>query len=242
MEATYDDALEAGISEELLLLVISHGTHVAGIIAGQAENAMLGVAPDVELYAYRVLGGFYEEEEVLTAYTANVVAGIEQSVVDGMDVINLSLGSSVNNPLTPIGIATNNAILAGVTVAIAAGNDAVVSPLFWGGESLYSIGDPAPDSLPIAVGTSSMPIDILQFENTFTYGEESFTNQVRLDPTFDNDKATKFSGQEFELVDLSEPDLDNMDIEGKVAVISVDCLETIGKPSSMPVITVLQPS
>jgi subtilisin family serine protease len=39
-----------------------HGTHVTGIIAGQGENktdyAMTRVGPDVDIFAYRVLGQY----------------------------------------------------------------------------------------------------------------------------------------------------------------------------------------
>lgn len=39
-----------------------HGTHVSASIAGQGENitdyAMTGVGPDVDIFAYRVLGQY----------------------------------------------------------------------------------------------------------------------------------------------------------------------------------------
>ena len=39
-----------------------------------------------------------------------------------MDVINLSLGASINDPLYPTSVAVNNAMLAGVVTVVAAGN------------------------------------------------------------------------------------------------------------------------
>ncbi|SDC75294.1 S8 family serine peptidase [Shouchella lonarensis] len=222
METTYDDWLEVRDPDDpdefFEEYYTAHGTHVAGIIAGQAENnvdhAVLGVAPDVDLYAYRVLGpGGWGE-------TADIIAAIEQSVLDEMDIINLSLGSPENTPLTPESIAVNNAVLSGVTVVVAAGNDALYA-LYDEDHSLYTVGEPATASLPIAVGASSMPLDILQFESTYTSENEMLTGQVRLDPTFDEDvDGESLSGQEFELVNIAGSDLDHIDLEGKAVVIS----------------------
>ena len=60
-----------------------HGTHVAGICAG--EN--IGVASEAELYALKVLGdnGFGSE--------ANVIKAIEWAIDNQLDIINMSLGS-----------------------------------------------------------------------------------------------------------------------------------------------------
>jgi minor extracellular serine protease Vpr len=42
-----------------------------------------------------------------------VIAGIEKAVEDEMDIINLSLGSSVNDSDSPTARAINNAMLGG---------------------------------------------------------------------------------------------------------------------------------
>ena len=69
----------------------NHGTHVAGII-GAADNAfgVIGVAPEVELVAVKVLSqvnGF--------GYTDWIAAGIVYAADNGADVINMSLGGTV---------------------------------------------------------------------------------------------------------------------------------------------------
>ncbi|KAG0049745.1 hypothetical protein BGZ83_005428 [Gryganskiella cystojenkinii] len=63
-----------------------HGTHVAGIIAAN-DTRFLGVAPQVTLGAYRVFS--------CKGKTANdvVIKALLRAVKDGMQVINLSLGS-----------------------------------------------------------------------------------------------------------------------------------------------------
>src|SRR5699024_3435012 len=126
----------------------SHGTHVADIIAGQGDNeyGITGIAPEVDLYAYRVLGAYG------SGMTSWVMAGIEQSVKDGMNVINLSLGGGSNDQNAPDAIAINNAVLEGVTPILATGNS---------GPGRESIGNPASSALGIAVGNSTLPEEMM---------------------------------------------------------------------------------
>lgn len=95
--------------------VSGHGTHVAGIIAGE-NNAfgVTGVAPDAKIMAIRSLGVFRGEEDPITG-------GIRYAVDNGADVINLSLGSQGENP--GISEAIRYANEKGVLVVMAAGND-----------------------------------------------------------------------------------------------------------------------
>ncbi|MGL6107105.1 S8 family serine peptidase, partial [Romboutsia sp.] len=132
----------------------SHGTHVSGTIAGTGENdksefATIGVAPEADLYGYRVLGPYGRGS------TSDIVAAIEKSVEDGMDVINLSLGANVNDPLYPTAVATNNAMLAGVVTVLANGN---------AGPAPGTVGTPGTAPLPISVGASTTAIQIAKFK------------------------------------------------------------------------------
>lgn len=113
-----------------------HGTHVAATVA--ANGSMKGVAPDATLYAYKVLdsGG--------SGWDSDVIAAIERSVEDGMDVINLSLGSGAG-PDSPASIATNEAMKAGVIVVAAAGNS---------GPGYATVGAPGNAKDIITVGAS----------------------------------------------------------------------------------------
>ncbi|WP_071393460.1 S8 family peptidase [Bacillus tuaregi] len=65
-----------------------HGSHVAGIIAAQ-DNAIgaIGVAPDAEIYAVKVLDKKGEGNQ------SDVVKGIEWAMAQGLDIINLSITS-----------------------------------------------------------------------------------------------------------------------------------------------------
>ncbi|WP_052702946.1 S8 family serine peptidase [Paenibacillus beijingensis] len=128
-----------------------HGTHVSGTIVGRAANQtsdiiQKGVAYEADLYAYKVLG-YNAETGRSSGSSAQVIDGIERAVKDGMNVINLSLGSSLEkDPNAPDSIAVNNAVLAGVTVVVASGNAANDGPFY------YSMGSPASAQLAISVG------------------------------------------------------------------------------------------
>lgn len=89
-----------------------HGTHVAGTIAA-VDNAtgVVGAAPAVRLYALKVLPGT----------TADIIAAIDWSVTNEMDIINMSLGYS--SPFQVTRQACDNAYEAGLLVVAAAGND-----------------------------------------------------------------------------------------------------------------------
>ncbi len=92
-----------------------HGTHVAGIIAGENNYfGVTGVAPDAKIMAIRSLGTFGGEEDPITG-------GIRYAVDNGADVINLSLGSQGENP--GISEAVRYANENGVVVVMASGND-----------------------------------------------------------------------------------------------------------------------
>jgi len=109
-----------------------HGTHVAGIAAGDHETSapgldgpvkVSGIAPRAYIGNYRVLtiatGAFG-----LDGNSPEIVAGIERAVRDGMDVLNLSLGEPELTPSRDIVVqAINAAADAGVVPVIAAGND-----------------------------------------------------------------------------------------------------------------------
>ena len=106
----------------------SHGTHVAGIAAGNADTPaqgrrISGVAPRAYLGNYKV---FVETASGLSpnANSPAIVAAIEAAVADGMDVINFSGGEPEIEPSRDIvALALDAAAAAGVVPVVAAGND-----------------------------------------------------------------------------------------------------------------------
>jgi len=111
-----------------------HGTHVAGIAAGDAGTCspggtdhpptcgLSGIAPKAYIGNYRVFNVPTPVGHV--AESPEIAAAFEQTVVDGMDVVNFSGGGPESEPLNDVLIsAVNNVAAAGVVPVIAAGND-----------------------------------------------------------------------------------------------------------------------
>jgi minor extracellular serine protease Vpr len=90
------------------------GTYDANTISTHTWNIGPGVAPQAKIYAYRVFG--------CSGSTDVVIDAINDAVADGMDVINMSLGSPFGNADDPDSVASNNASLAGTMVVASAGN------------------------------------------------------------------------------------------------------------------------
>jgi hypothetical protein len=92
-----------------------HGSHVAGIAAGVANNGgILGVAPKANIMPLKVL------DNNGSGSTANVAAAVIWAADHGADVINMSLGGSAN-PAALVD-AINYAYNKGIPIIVAAGN------------------------------------------------------------------------------------------------------------------------
>jgi hypothetical protein len=134
-----------------------HGTHVAGIAAGDYDTsargpggqvAVSGIAPRAYVGNYRI-GTIPTNGLGLDGNSPEIVAGIEQAVRDGMNVINLSYGEPEITPSRDIVVqAMNAAADAGVVPVIAAGND-------YGAVGAGSIGSPATAQKAIAVAAAT---------------------------------------------------------------------------------------
>ena len=93
-----------------------HGTHVAGTIAALDYNdlGVVGVAPDVGLYAVKVL------DDSGRGYLDDVIEGIQWSVNNYIDIISMSLGSSKYS--YSLDDACSNAYTSGSLLIASAGN------------------------------------------------------------------------------------------------------------------------
>lgn len=197
--------------------ITEHGSHVSGTIAANTtdNNAIFsanGVAPNVHLYGYRVLGPGGH------GTSAAVLNGIDQAVKDHMDVINLSLGATVNDPLYPTSVAINNATIQGVTCAVAAGN---------AGPGKATVGSPGTAALAITVGASTIPETLAVM--TLKGGSGSF--QARLFGKNFAQADDTYKGKTFPIVDVglgSAADYIGHDMTGKIALVhrGVDYLST----------------
>ncbi len=122
----YNKAQNRGLDAQAIQ---DHGTHTGGIAGGIYDpnlNAvvngvmiddMSGIAPGAWLGNYNVFPG-----DVTNARSEDILNAVDAAIADGMDILNLSLGGSYhgNNDLLAIGL--DNAVDAGLVVAVAAGN------------------------------------------------------------------------------------------------------------------------
>ena len=141
-----------------------HGTHVAGILAG--NGGIRGVAPEAELRAYKVFGcsGTTTSDIMLEA--------MERVLADGNQVLNMSIGAAYQWPQYPTARASNNLVNRGVVVVTSAGNS--------GGNGLYSISAPGAGQKVIAsasVDNARVHSPAFEFNGTlYGYQQMAFAN------------------------------------------------------------------
>lgn len=95
---------------------VGHGTHVAGIIAGEDKD-FVGVAPKATLRSYKVFGcdyGSTGDDALIQAFVT--------AYEDGADVINASIGGPGGWPEDAWAAASSRIADQGVFIAISAGN------------------------------------------------------------------------------------------------------------------------
>lgn len=124
---------------------VGHGTHVAGTIAG----SRFGVAKNAIVHPVRVLGcdnfGSW----------SGIIAGIDWVIANRQTpaVINMSIGGGF---FQPVDIAVNNAVAAGITVVVAAGNNSSDACAF----------SPSSTANAITVGATDINDNRANFSNT----------------------------------------------------------------------------
>lgn len=201
-----------------------HGTHVAGIAAANyvEGSGVVGVAPDAQIVVMKVFGANGG------AYTDDIVAAIQDAMVLGCDVVNMSLGS-------PDGFTTASeevdAIYARIAkqdiiVNVSAGNESVSSSSnLWGTDlNLTSDPDNATVSSPATYANTTVVASAENANVVTTYFTVDGTNVGYVDAqglyvTFDS-----LAGQDLEYVMVpglgEESDFAQVDVSGKIAVVS----------------------
>ena len=134
--------------------VYGHGTHVAGTACAEDNDfGVVGVAPNCALYALRVLN-----DDGVGAWS-KTIAAMQWAVDNGLQVVNLSLGSS-KNPGVAVKTAFDNAEVAGIVIVAAAGNSGNIAGK--GDNIIY----PAKYASVIAVGATDANNKRASFSST----------------------------------------------------------------------------
>ncbi|MGW1345536.1 S8 family serine peptidase [Kribbella sp. NPDC002412] len=148
-----------------------HGTHTASTAGGNYGVDMSvmgrdygkgsGIAPHARLAIYKVLWAV-DQTGGGSGADADIVAGIDAAVADGVDVINYSISGSGSTYVNSVGLAFLRAARAGVFVATSAGNT---------GPGVSTVGKTYPWVTTVANGTHDRDV-----QTTVTLGDgKSYT-------------------------------------------------------------------
>jgi serine protease AprX len=149
-----------------------HGTHIAGIVAGQGKPAAAvtdrykgGIAPGAHLISVKVLG------RDGSGRTSDVIAGLDWIIAHKaryrIRIANLSLGHPVTEPsLTdPLNAAVIRTVASGITVIASAGNSGKDAR---GRQVLGSITSPGNSPHAVTAGATNMWDTVARSDDTVT--------------------------------------------------------------------------
>ncbi|MBR4237449.1 leucine-rich repeat protein [bacterium] len=171
-----------------------HGTHVAGIIAGK-DSEITGVAPNAQLAIFKVFSDHSDG-----AKTSWIIAALEDCVVLGVDLINMSLGTSCGFS-REVDKEYVNTIYdkikdAGIEMIASAGNqyNSTMGSEKNGNNGLTSnpdygtVGSPSTYEATLSVASvEGLKTSYLKHNDTIIYFNEAFTNSADVTKSFVDD-------------------------------------------------------
>jgi minor extracellular serine protease Vpr len=191
-----------------------HGTHVAGITAGNniSNSIRKGMAPDADLYIYKIFSN-----NSSGADPSDIIAAINQSVIDKCHVINMSIGNPYPiesiDQTSPYYLAVQNATKAGVVVVCGAGNDGSRSV-----SQKFVIASPGIFEPAIQVAGSDDRMNVF-FQLKLPDGSFQRMNC----PKFFYTPPFPYQGSPIDIIDCGfgmPTDFDGIDVKGKIALVS----------------------
>lgn len=133
-----------------------HGTHVAGIVAGESEF-FTGAAPEASLYAYKVFTTIDGTDE------ETIIEAMLRAYRDGVDIITISIGGVNGWSDGPWALVASRMVEQGVVVVVSAGNDggpgAFAASSGSSGANVLSVASVEPEVIAISTfkATSKVP-------------------------------------------------------------------------------------
>ncbi|MCM3355660.1 S8 family peptidase [Bacillus halotolerans] len=126
-----------------------HGTHVAGIIGAKHNGYGIdGIAPEAQIYAVKAL------DQNGSGDLQGLLKGIDWSIANGMDIVNMSLGTSSDSQI--LHDAMDKAYEKGVLLVAASGNEGNGKPVNY----------PAAYSSVVAVSATNQHNQLAAFSTT----------------------------------------------------------------------------
>ncbi len=207
----------------------NHGTHVSGVIVGK-DDTITGVAPNAQVIAMKTFSDVMD-----TARTAWILAALEDCVVLGVDVINMSLGTSAgfnreSDEETLNGV-YDKLREAGISVVVAAsnsyssayGSEANGNLPLTSNPDTGTVGSPGTyDGVLSVASISGEETPYLLYDKTIIYFDESNTGAAE-----ENDFCATLLGDqekmEIEYVIIPgvgrSADYSGMNVQGKIALV-----------------------
>ena len=209
-----------------------HGSHTAStsggnanvqsILEGQEAGIVSGIAPRARVAMYKVCwNSDYttpEGEDEAGCFPSDSMAAIDQAVVDGVDVINFSIGGSLTDLTQPAAAAMLRATQAGVFVSVSAGNS---------GPDAETVGTPAPWVTSVGASTYDGTSKVIGKALNVNSGDLAETAIVSVPAGFapaanllSGNVITTDSIEACDLADGSNPIADQVSLSGNIALIS----------------------
>ncbi len=209
----------------------NHGTHVSGVIAGK-DDTITGVAPNAQLVEMKIFSDVQQ-----SALTSWILAALEDCVILGVDVINMSIGTSCgfsreNDKETLSGV-YDKIRERGISLVVAASNsfNSTYASDKNGNLGLTSnpdsatVGSPSTYKGTMSVASiSGSKTSYILYNGKIVYYVES-TNKVSEEKNFLDDLLGKdVTEKDFEYVVIPgagrEADYTGIDVKDKIALVS----------------------
>ncbi len=212
-----------------------HGMHVAGTVGanGDEENGGIkGVSPEAQILALKVFGN---DPGMGSTWGDIYVKAIDDSIILGADVLNLSLGSTASfvSPEDPEQKAIERAVENGVLMSISAGNSAHFANGFnnplASNPDIGVLGSPglSYDSLQVAsIENSFMDMEGVSYSFGDTKGVAPFMSAGSVAPS---DLDVKTFGLEYAGLGGTDADFAGKDFTGKFALIQRGVYDFVSK-------------
>jgi subtilisin family serine protease len=157
------------------------GTATDGDAKAAGLTTINGIAPRARLSIYKVCWEL-PDQSTANCFSSDRVEAIDQSVADGVDVLNHSIGATQTNFLDPVQIAFFNAAASGVFVAASAGNS---------GPTAGTVASPGPWLTTVAANTHNRAGETsVQLGNATSHTGASFnTVDTGIKPFIDSETA-----------------------------------------------------
>lgn len=184
-----------------------HGTHVAGLIAGSADNGIwgAGVAPHTKIMPIDVF------EEGGLGYMSDLIHGIEHAIEADVDIINLSLGSYFYSEA--LDQAIQKAHKQGIVIVAAAGNNGTRSVHYPSAlDNVISVGAVSSNDTSSLFSNKGPTIDITA-PGTAIYS--SLPGNL-FGPLSGTSMATPLVSGVAALIKADQPSLSNKEIENRI--------------------------